>query len=651
MKWFVLWAALTTAGAAAETNQHWSVLQRLEREHLAAVHADRLRIAGTRQEISNQGVYQDFRGVVHVHAEDAEHTKGTRKELLAGALKAGVQVVLMTEHRGPKEDAWRGMHEGVLFIAGSEVGDGSLRFPDYGPDGKPLPEGGLRFLSHVEERYDAPMDGFVGMEIANRHTDAILDKGQYLYLMAAANDPERWRRVTTDFKDFPDEMFAAGVDYRTGILEKWDRETKHAPCTGVGANDAHQNQIFQGVTFDPYEVSLRNLCTHILVRELSEPEIRQALKEGHVYVSYDWLCDPTGFAFGAVNNLGVFPMGDPAAFLGTTRVMGITPAPAKLKLFHEGTVVQETTGTNLTFEARESGAYRLEAWLTVDGEDRPWIFSNPVFLKTPTAGEMQIPSMAISDSVEAHRNLTYVEGEADSAEKHKLDIYSPKDPQKAAPVLFFVHGGAWRFGDRTQYPPLGNRYAKEGLVTVIPSYRLAPKYPFPAQIEDVVSAFAWTVKHVAEYGGDSNQIFVAGHSAGGHLVALLALDQDRLQRAQIPPQAIRGVLAWSGVYDLASGDGVQSVFGTDVEARRQASPVYHIRSGAPPFLITYCQWDYFTLPAQARELDAALIKAAVPASLLFVPRESHISEMLSVTKDKDLTVLSALDFVKNHLRN
>jgi hypothetical protein len=143
-------------------------------------------------------------------------------------------------------------------------------------------------------------------------------------------------------------------------------------------------------------VSFRNLCTHILARELTEPEVRQALRDGHVYVSHDWLCDPTGFALGAVNNLGVFPMGDTAVMTGNTRVVGLTPLPAKLKLIHHGVVVQETAGTNLTFVPKEPGAYRLEAWLTVDGEDRPWIYSNPVYLRVPSLSRPCPPRRACS---------------------------------------------------------------------------------------------------------------------------------------------------------------------------------------------------------------------------------------------------------------
>ena len=74
---------------------------------------------------------------------------------------------------------------------------------------------------------------------------------------------------------------------------------------------------------------------------------------------------------------------------------------------------------------------------------------------------------------------------------------------------------------------------------LVPSYRLAPKNPFPAQIEDVAAAFAWSMQHAAEWGGDTNRVFVGGHSAGGHLSALLALDRRYLDAAGAPPVPIR----------------------------------------------------------------------------------------------------------------
>src|SRR6185369_408102 len=388
---------LVRATGAETSKTNLTIQQRLETQHLQATHESRLQFARERQPLPNLGPYEDFRAVMHVHAEDSDHTKGTRQQVLEAAKKTGVRIVMFTDHGGPKPETWHGMREDVLFVAGEENGGaGLLRFPNFGPDRTPLAEGELSFLSHVEERYDASSDGFDGMEISNRHTDSKLDKSLQNYLLAAAANPGQWEKLVADFKSYPDEIFGVSTDYHAEIFAKWDQELRKRSFTGIAGNDAHQNQIYQGTTFDPYEVSFRNLCTHILARELTEPEIRQALRDGHVYVSHDWLCDPTGFAFGAGNNLGVFPMGDSAPLLGTTRVVALTPLPARLKLIRNGTLIQETNGTNLIYSAKEPGAYRVEAWLSVDGEERPWIYSNPVYLKTPSLADLRLPSMELS---------------------------------------------------------------------------------------------------------------------------------------------------------------------------------------------------------------------------------------------------------------
>jgi acetyl esterase/lipase len=508
----------------------------------------------------------------------------------------------------------------------------------------------MRFLSHVEEGAIAASNSFTGMVICQSHASAFQDKGCEDLLTAASADANRWRALTEDSRSYPDEFFAAGSDDRPEQLAIWDQATARKPRAGIAASDAQQSAALRRLMANPYEVSFRSLTTHILARDLTEPLIREALTNGHLYVAHDWLCDPTGFMFGAVNNLGVYTMGDPAMMFGKTRLMAMLPLPAKLRLIHKGAVISETVGTNLNFEIKESGPYRLEAWLTVDGEDRPWIYSNPVYAVMPDLGDISMPSMKVAPDVEVTKDIVYCEGAEEDAAKHKLDIYAPKGKTNL-PVLFFVHGGAWKTGDRSQYVPLGNRYTKEGFLTVLPSYRLAPKHPHPAQIEDVAAAFAWTVRHIAEHGGDTNRIYAAGHSAGGHLVALLGLDGSYLAKYQLSPKALRGVLAWSGVYNLTTGESQDSVFGKDPQERRAASPLFHVKAGAPPFVVTYCQWDYFSLPGQAREFQLALQQAGVAAELVYVPRESHISEMLNVTRPKDPTVASGVKFMKQSAGN
>jgi acetyl esterase/lipase len=384
-----------------------------------------------------------------------------------------------------------------------------------------------------------------------------------------------------------------------------------------------------------------NMTTHILARELSEAAILESLRAGRTYSSDDRLCDPAGFTFVAVNNLGVFEVGDRVP--GTSnRLMAQLPVEARLKLFRDGELVQESTGAELNYLARQAGAWRLEAWLNADGEMRPWISSGAIHL-TGEAPSIRLPSGAISDTVSLEAGIEYASGKPEDAAKHKLDVYFPKG-KRDFPVLFFVHGGAWRNGDRSLYKAMGNRFAGEGIGVVIPSYRLSPANLHPAHIEDVAAAFAWTVNHIGERGGDPKRIYIAGHSAGGHLVALLTLDGRYLSKHGLNSSSIAGTFALSGVYNV---EMLANVFTQDAEIRRQASPLTHVKAGeTPPFLVTYCQWDYPFLPRQARQFHEALRKAGVKSDLVYVAGEDHISEMVNIVKEGDPTAKAILDRIR-----
>ncbi|MGC9972213.1 MAG: alpha/beta hydrolase [Bryobacteraceae bacterium] len=252
------------------------------------------------------------------------------------------------------------------------------------------------------------------------------------------------------------------------------------------------------------------------------------------------------------------------------------------------------------------------------------------------------PAGGDRSGVEVLRDISYSTGKPEDAAKHKLDLYRPKDA-RSAPVLLFIHGGAWRVGDRWQYAALGNRFARDGILTAVMSYRLAPRNPHPAQIEDVAAAFTWVARNIGEYGGDPKRIFVAGHSAGAHLAALLTLDQRYLKARGLSWRDIRGTIALSGVYEIR---GLESVFGRDRQVRKEASPLWHVKAGAPPFLIGYCERDYPTLPAQALRLQRALRGAGVPAELVFLPGQGHISEIMRLASEDDPAARAMLRFMR-----
>ena len=235
---YVLFASAATA--AEPLPRKYSNVERLSLERLAAVHADVERLKAQRVDIAPRSGLNDYRCILHAHAEDSAHTGGTLPEMLADAKKAGVHAILLSDHYRPPTDfidgRWRGLKEGVLFIPGSEV-RGFLIYPTKSILGRMELKGsdfvetvnegdGLIFLSHIEERRDHSLDGLTGLEIYNRHWDAKRDKLSLLALSEMLTDPKKLAGLEKAVQLYPDEVLAFQCDYPTVYLNKWDAGTK-----------------------------------------------------------------------------------------------------------------------------------------------------------------------------------------------------------------------------------------------------------------------------------------------------------------------------------------------------------------------------------------------------------------------------------------
>ncbi|MBL9137676.1 MAG: hypothetical protein JNK85_17525 [Verrucomicrobiales bacterium] len=423
-----------------------STLARLETPRLAAVHRDRQALAEGRRSLPPIPGLTDFRVICHAHAEDSVHTGGTRPEMLMGAREAGVNAIFLTDHfRPPRDfmDSWRGLHEGVLFVPGSEA-RGFLIHPQTsvmdGMNGsvpellsKVRDQGGLAFLSHIEERPDHPMDQLDGLEIYNRHWDAKRDRVTLIALALKLTNPRDIAQLDDALRRFPDEVLGAQVDYPSDYLAKWDAETPRRRLTGVAANDAHHNQVFivkmvdettvllgtivdpddkkQRVSallrpgireltrgrqpgdvlvrldFDPYARAFRCVATHVLAPELTEASLRDALRAGRAYVAHDWMADPTGFRFEIGERsrrgdptLGIF--GSEIEYREGLELRAEFPVRcSRIRLLRNGAPIAVGRGESFTHRLTTPGVYRIEGWLMLDGEERCWLFGNPIYLR------------------------------------------------------------------------------------------------------------------------------------------------------------------------------------------------------------------------------------------------------------------------------
>jgi hypothetical protein len=411
-------------------------LARLAPAKLAAVQAAVAELAAERRpvEVKLEG-YEDYRAILHCHSLLSHDSRSKLEEIIKAAKEVGVRVIMFTEHPAPHydyvKDGHQGMHDGVLVVPGAET-NGFLAYPRQSIQDQKTetPQqladaiaatGGLSFLCHLEERMDWKIAGLTGMEMYNTHFDFMQEKR----LVSALKNPLTLLALLPSLQKYPQEFFAALQDYPAEYLKRFDQLSSEGRLTGVAGNDSHHNvgmrailqengkvliedRLGQKLTeldpekialiqsfvkdkkpgdvvleldLDPYERSLRHTSTHLLLTEQTVPAVWDALRQGRAYVAFDWIADPTGFLYFADTPTAAAPMGSEIPLTEELKLRVASPLPGIIKLLRDGAVVQETRARELSFEAQEPGVYRVEVWQNLDGDLRPWILTNPIYVR------------------------------------------------------------------------------------------------------------------------------------------------------------------------------------------------------------------------------------------------------------------------------
>jgi acetyl esterase/lipase len=214
-------------------------------------------------------------------------------------------------------------------------------------------------------------------------------------------------------------------------------------------------------------------------------------------------------------------------------------------------------------------------------------------------------------------------------------------------VLLFVHGGGWTKGNKKGFEKLARLFARNGVGTAVTNYRLSPGVQHPAHTQDVARALAWVHKNIAKYGGRPDELFLSGHSAGGHLVALLGTDPSYLDAAGVPGKAVKGVIPISGVFTFRPGS-MQKVFGEDKEAYKKAAPLTYVKGQHPPFLIIVGDKDIKGFDKMAEQFGQALEKAGGEAKAMIVKDRNHGSIVGRMVNQDDPSTQAVLTFIARH---
>lgn len=271
----------------------------------------------------------------------------------------------------------------------------------------------------------------------------------------------------------------------------------------------------------------------------------------------------------------------------------------------------------------------------------------------PEVQALYEPLLAVQprDGVAVQADLAY-----GSHERHRLDVYAPQNTPGNAPVLVWLHGGGFIRGDKRARANLGVWGARQGFVTVLPNYRLAPESHWPSGPEDVAAVWQWLQREAARFGGDARRIVLAGESAGAAHVAAATL----MRRFQPAGWQLAGVALFSGPYNARMETlsraqlGVptpdprnDAYFGTDPAVIDAASIVDQVDAAPFPLWISFAERDLLTMQAQGGELFARLVsRHGFAPELRCIREHNHFSGGFSVgTADESVSAPLA-DFVR-----
>ena len=250
-------------------------------------------------------------------------------------------------------------------------------------------------------------------------------------------------------------------------------------------------------------------------------------------------------------------------------------------------------------------------------------------------------SQGHAQTIPTKSNIPYIEN---GYERQLLDIYAPPNATNL-PVVFWIHGGGWEAGDKSDVKLKPQWFMDQGFVFVSTNYRLLPDVDMGTLIRDVAKSFGWVQKHIAEYGGDPKRVLVGGHSAGAQLAAILCTDDRYLKAEGVSFDVLIGCVPVDGdTYDVPAiietaetrlrvhgfpppTNGHRQKFGNTPENHQDFSAVTHIArgKGIPPFLILHVA-DHPDTSAQAQRLGAVLKDAGI-ATTVFGAKETNHSKL------------------------
>ncbi len=260
-------------------------------------------------------------------------------------------------------------------------------------------------------------------------------------------------------------------------------------------------------------------------------------------------------------------------------------------------------------------------------------------------------------SIHRHKNITYMErDEARSLPPQSLNVFSPRKTADGS-VLIFIHGGSWRSGDKKLYNFLGSRMARKGIVTVVIGYPLNPSGDFNDMANASARSVKWVQDNIHRFGGDPSRVFLSGHSAGGHLAALISVRDEYLDSAGVNIPIKGAILIDAAGLDMygyltadkkPGGHSYLNTFTTNPSEWKKASPLYYVHPNMPPFLIYRGDRTYPSIIIGNEKFRTALSGIGSPVIYTVQKRKKHVPMIIQFFWTWNPRYKEIRDFINSH---
>lgn len=227
-----------------------------------------------------------------------------------------------------------------------------------------------------------------------------------------------------------------------------------------------------------------------------------------------------------------------------------------------------------------------------------------------------------------------------------MDIFFSGQPN--APLLVFIHGGYWQGLDKNQFSHIADGFVHAGVATAVVNYGLAPDVNMDEIVRQNHKALAWLWCHGDGFGFDPNRIFVCGHSAGGHLAALLAATDWVSFDQALPPQLIQGIFAVSGIFDLEPIrlSYLNDVLGMDAAVSKRNSPLYNLPEKPIPLILAVGDLETDEFHRQTRIFAECWDSNGFPVAIIHMAGLHHYSVVNEIASTKSPLNQAILDQIK-----